>query len=69
MLELSPATTILNMKEILEEKHGFNVNDQRLVFGSQTLLNERTLASYNITTYELNIYLHYPGPLALPIDH
>ena len=47
-IPIQPSTTIKEMKEMIYEKEGININEQRLIFAGKSLEDDRTAADYNI---------------------
>lgn len=47
-LEVEPETSIRNVKEKIQQKSGFLIDQQHLFSGNQELANERSLTDYNV---------------------
>ena len=48
-IEVPVNLTIREIKKMVEEREGFPVCDQRIVFSGKQLLDERTIADYNLS--------------------
>ena len=47
-IDVTPESTIADIKRNLQEKEGIDPNQQRLIFAGKNLEDTRTLADYNI---------------------
>ena len=47
-LEVKSTDTVLNVKQMIQDREGFDPVEQRLVYGGKSLEDGRTLAEYDI---------------------
>jgi len=64
--EVESSTTIKQIKEIMQDKEGINIEEQRLIFGGKNLEDNRTLADYNIVAENtLHLVLRVRGGMQI----
>lgn len=47
-IDVSPDSTVLQLKGLIAEKEGIAVNDQRLIFEGKQIEDNQTLSAYSI---------------------
>ena len=60
ILEAEATDTIENVKYMIQDMEGIPIIQQSLIFGSEPLEDERTLASYNIQMFGPSYLLKIP---------
>uniref|UniRef100_A0A6C0E9Z7 Ubiquitin-like domain-containing protein n=1 Tax=viral metagenome TaxID=1070528 RepID=A0A6C0E9Z7_9ZZZZ len=50
VLNVQPNATVLSVKQLIHNREGVAVDDQRLVFVGKQLEDDKTLADYNIAS-------------------
>ena len=60
ILEAQATDTVKNVKYMIQDMEGIPIIQQSLIFGSEPLEDERTLASYNIQMF---------GPFSAQLAH